>query len=329
MTEKLKKYLKTNTGQMTIFCILFVISVLLMLITVNSDRAKNTPTDNDPRAEAEVVSVTEFSSGSTDGFYECDVQISFEVDGKRIDGVYLYGIPKVEAGQKIIVKYKYGNPYDCLYADDKPAQYSVGLYVLFACISVFSLGGIFLSFRKMDIISHKKHLLDSLEDGSKYDEHPEDDLNSIDAYMGFDGKGPSVDSVNPFDNSIDYNSVYEYDNNMNDAYYSADTTYSGYDPSQPGDNTAGYDPNAFYGSSEPYGGYDSQDGQYNEPVYENEVPKKKSFDFDPNDLSSLIRSDSETYNGAGGSDAPYYPNAVTYPNADTAQDINREGSPNG
>ena len=175
-------------------------------------------------------------------------------------------MPKCKEGDIIKLKYDSSNEGVFFLANDPDSDNRLVNYILWASLVVLSIAGLIMSSKLIDILDNRRKLALKIEEEKKYAPRTADGIeyNSTDAYEGYDGSEKNNVDLNPFaDNNIDYNAIYEYDKKLDDASYSAESTYQEYNDY----NNTGYVPPApppnsnnpmdkQYDPFETYSGYD-------------------------------------------------------------------------
>ena len=320
--EWIKKLTKKKYFYLVFFFVLVLVLAFTLHIVIDNDRKANEPSDGMIRVSAKVINdpstYTTVDNGESHVMYN-DVRISVKLsDNESYECPIIGQIDKdsagsLEYGSAIRVKYNDSNHQEFYFADDPPERHRTFLYAILIILIVLSIGGVFFSSRLLDVMRHKKVMAENMENVRKQNEMREQD-----------GTGYNPDGVDnrydPFaDKQIDYNAMYEENQKLSDASYSADSTYSGLDDgtgSAPESGTY-YDPNAKFGGSAgeqtdaSYGGYGAPNASMDAPFDPNATyggygAPNASMDapFDPN----------ATYGGYGAPnasmDAPFDPNAT-------------------
>ena len=273
--------------------------IFLLHLAVSRDIRANNPDDNYRHVSAKVQQVSSKvisdENSSPQEYY--DVELYIKVSESLIyDHYVINDIPaaetgKLDIGSNIMVKYDdtlfrqtrtaYTETVPIVFEFDPEPEphYRTVLYIILSAGIIASLGAAIFSVRfaqRNEFLKNRKKWLE---------EHPNDDINNTEqfeytaagGYKGFDGKDENAD-LNPFGGSdMDYTSMYEYEQKLKDASYSAEGTYSGY--GNEADNGSGgpsFDPNASYNNpnnptdtqydpAAPYSGYggsNNTDTQY-------------------------------------------------------------------
>ncbi len=313
------------------FCIIMLIFGVLLHLTITHDIQNNTPPDPEmKRVEAVVKELNSYSSADENGVVteHYNVLVSIKVNEREhYDNYPLFDVPKTDINHKLTVKYDENNPGVFYYDDIPQPHYRTVLYVLFSVGIVASLASAIFASR---FLQHREFVRNRDE---WLKAHPNENLpgNEIpdpaaESYEGYDGKDPNVD-LNPFGGSdMDYNALYEYDQKMNDASYSAEGTYSGYDNAPSSGSYSNNPMDAPYDPNASYSGYDnaSSSGSYsNNPMdapydpnasysgYDN-APSSGSYSNNPMDTPYDPFAPYSGYEEPdSSSDTPYYPNAGT------------------
>ncbi len=246
------------------FCLIVVFAFMLHLV-IQKDIQSGKPTDDFPRATAQVINAPNSYALTQDGVtkeYYSNILIHVEINENEAYDAYLVGqVEKavsgpIDTGSVITVKYEKNDHAAFYYANDPKPHYRVFLYVFFGVLIAMSIGATIYASKAMDVLTHRRKMKDNMEKMQREKEQSAEDASR---YMGADGNEHFGD-YRPFnDQGIDYNKLYEENQTLNDAAYNAESTYAGYNNDAVSDNTsnsygapnpsmdAPYDPNASYG----------------------------------------------------------------------------------
>lgn len=254
---------------MAIFGILLVVSIFALHLTIKHDVENAAVSDDMTRVMGKVMEVYGHTQIRDNGseFTQYDIVVYVKLDdGKVYDGIPINDVPKCKEGDIIKLKYDSSNEGVFFLANDPDSDNRLVNYILWASLVVLSIAGLIMSSKLIDILDNRRKLALKIEEEKKYAPRTADGIeyNSTDAYEGYDGSEKNNVDLNPFaDNNIDYNAIYEYDKKLDDASYSAESTYQEYNDY----NNTGYVPPApppnsnnpmdkQYDPFETYSGYD-------------------------------------------------------------------------
>ena len=301
--EFIKKLTKRKYFFVVLSFILILVFCFALHFTIENDKKSSRPLDDMPRAQAKVVNSPDMytieENGESKVVY-ANIQIQVTINENETYTCPLFGqVLKSEAGELdygkyIKVKYSEDDHSTFYFANDPKGQQRVFLYVLYSLLIIGSIGGMIYSSKAAAAKTHKEVMEENIRRVMEQNE-----VNG-----GFDN---SSDGVDVFDRGIDYNSMYQQDQILNDASYSADSTYSGYGSGQPQ-----YDPNA------PFTGYES-DVNENTDMRSPGAPADSPYGNSQTDTRSPSApfgspyTNQQTYSGYGAPDGsmdtPYDPNA--------------------
>lgn len=245
------------------FGLMLIISLLVLHLSIDHDVYNSTIHDGMKRVDGKVIEIYGHPMVNDNGIQRTQYDVKLEIDldnGKHFDDYPINDVPACKEGD--LIRLKYDENLDTLFqlANDPVPHYRVTLYIICATFVIMSLAGMIMGTRINDVLRRRRLL--AVEEANRKRAAlltPEGiDYNSTDAYTGYDGSEAGKADLNPFIGSdMDYNALYEYDKKLDDASYSADTTYSGYNEgvaAQPHADTvpsnnpmdAQYDPNQPY-----------------------------------------------------------------------------------
>lgn len=241
-----------------LFAVLFLFFSLLLILTIKNDVEYSKPADDMIRTTGTVTYVNTYTTtdGSGSQKLHYDVGLHIETDDKMVyDDIFMYDVAPVDIGQSVKIKYDKNTAGVFFIANDPQPRCRVVLYVIYSTLMLICIAGMVMSSKLIKMINQKKVIAQNLENSEKEvrtDEHGID-YNSTDSYQGYDG---TETDLNPFAGSdMDYTSMYEYSKQLDDAEYSPEGTYTGYEPSDSG--VQSNDPmDAQYDPFKPYDGYE-------------------------------------------------------------------------
>ena len=267
---KLKELTSKKYFYIILFSVLFLLFMLLLILTIKNDVEYSRPSDNMERTYGTVTYVNSYTTTDSNGSDQLhyDVGLHIETDDKMVyDDIFMYDVGPTDIGQSIRLKYDKNTAGIFFIANDPEPRYRIALYVIYSALMLICAAGILMSSRVIRMINQKKVIEKNLEDysnkQSQTDQHGID-YNSTDSYQGYDG---TEKDLNPFVGSdMDYTSMYEYSKQLDDAEYSAEGTYTGYD------NQGGNPMDTQYDPAQPYTGYDNQGGNPMDTQYDPTQP---------------------------------------------------------
>ena len=245
---------------------MLIIAITVLHVSIDQDVYNSTIHDDMKRVNGKVIEIYGHPMVDENGIERTQYDVKLEIDldnGKHYDDYPINDVPPCKEGELILLKYDEKEDTYFQLANDPVPHYNVTLYIICATFVIISLAGMVMGTRINEVLRRRRLL--AVEEANKKKNAlltPEGiDYNSTDAYAGYDGSEAGKADLNPFIGSdMDYNALYEYDKKLDDASYSADTTYSGYDggstPTAPQTSAAHsnnpmdapYDPNQSYQS---------------------------------------------------------------------------------
>ncbi len=233
------------------FCLMVLFSFLLYHV-IQDDIRSGQPKDDMLRAQAKIVNSPDAYTITENGVIKelySNIRIIVELNENEEYDVSLVGqVDKsvsgaLDFGSVIPVKYYDTDHSVYYYADDPQPQRHVFLYVLFGVLIAASFAAMIFSSKVLDVLRHRKVMEENLARMQREKDRSQEDASR---YMGADGTENYGDYTPFTDQGIDYNKLYEENQQMNDAAYSADSTYAGYSGDSPEPTGPSYDPNASY-----------------------------------------------------------------------------------
>ena len=278
--EKLKKIASHKYFYIILFGVLLLVFSLLLFLTVKHDVDRAKPQDSMQRITGTVTYVNSYTADDQDGGQTLHYDIGVHVEtgnGSGNEDLFFYDVPATEVGRTIKLKYDPDTPGVFLIANEGNPHYRIVLYVLYSAMILICLSGMVMSSKVLKMLRQNKVIEQNRENAQRpvqTDAHGID-YNSTDAYQGYDG---TETDLNPFAGSdMDYQSMAEYEQSLNDAHYSAEGTYTGYEPAgnptdtpvNPADTYPGYEP---AGNPTDAGGETPGTAEAAAPVTEQPVP---------------------------------------------------------
>lgn len=250
----IKKLISKKYFFMIFFFILLLLLATLLHLTIQHDIWNNQPHDGMVRAEATVTTPPAHAQINKNGvskdcYYDIQVRVKLSENESHTvplqDPVPVEDVGSLSIDSKLTVKYAENNPDVFYYADDPQPHYRVVLYVIYGILILASIGGILASSRIMDVKMHRKRMAENMENVKKTNEANNPEMTG------------SAGDINLFgDSSIDYNAIYAHEQSLNDAAYSAEGTYSGYD-SEAAPSSDPFGNTSFGSGNDPFGGNSS------------------------------------------------------------------------
>lgn len=226
--ENIKEKLSKPLVQMIFFALVILLGVVSIFETAKSDKEHNTPDMTDPRAEAVVTSVSSYSYEEGGILKELsDVTVDFYIEGTLHSNVSIYQIPfHVDIGSKLNIKYNEDYPDICSVVDDPEPSYSITAYIFGTGVIVFGIAAFTLAARRSKLHEIRRNVDEK--------NATQEEVDTV--KQGYAGDGEKADvNAAPFDNTIDYNQVYDENRGVMDSYFDPLATYSGYE--EEGDNS--------------------------------------------------------------------------------------------
>ena len=220
--EKIKEKLSTPLVQMIFFAVVILLGLVFIFETAKKDKEHNTPDMTDPRAEAVVTSVSSYSYEENGSLKELsDVTVDFYIEGVLHSNVSIYQIPfRVDLGDKLNIKYNEDHPDICSVVDDPEPSYSVTAYIFWTGVIVFGIAAFTLAARRSKLHEISRNVAEK--------NATQEEIDTV--KQGYAGDGETADvNAAPFDNTIDYNQVYDENRGVMDSYFDPFATYGGYE----------------------------------------------------------------------------------------------------
>ena len=153
------------------FCLIVVFAFMLHLV-IQKDIQSGKPTDDFPRATAQVINAPNSYALTQDGVtkeYYSNILIHVEINENEAYDAYLVGqVEKavsgpIDTGSVITVKYEKNDHTAFYYANDPKPHYRVFLYVFFGVLIAMSIGATIYASKAMDVLTHRRKMKDNME----------------------------------------------------------------------------------------------------------------------------------------------------------------------